>query len=92
MNDPWINEPNWNVSWFSYRFQPKKASRVASIPPANVFSSQSSEDLSDFPITVKGILEKDKLEGYLPKFESQGIDLTSFLELNETDLKELGVE
>ena len=72
--------------------QPKKASRVATIPPVNVFSTQNSEENVTLPTTFKEVLEKYNLEAHLPKFESQGIDLTSFLELTDTNLKELGVE
>ena len=44
------------------------------------------------PDTLRELLEEYNLESHLVKFENQAIDVTSFLELTDSDLKELGVE
>jgi len=73
--------------------QRKKMSRVASVPPTNIYSSNSSQDFAfPLPSTLKEVMEEYKLDAYLSKFETQGIDLNAFLSLSDNDLKEVGVD
>ena len=63
--------------------------------PPKVMFPQHQQKVPDVPLpveTLRELLEEFKLEAHLEKFESQGIDLTTFLELTDAELKEIGIE
>lgn len=63
-------------------------------PPIDVFSQNPpiSQIPPKLPDTLCELLTEYNLQVYLPKFESEGLDVTTFLELCDDDLKELGVD
>ena len=59
-------------------------------PPRNRRARRS--DVIDSPRDVKDLLLKLSLEKYIAAFKTHEVDLEAFVELNEADLVEIGVD
>lgn len=64
-------------------------------PPKDVFQQQPHHQYQlppKLPDTLHEVLTEYNLHDHLPKFENEGLDVATFLELSDSDLKEIGIE
>jgi len=64
-------------------------------PPIDVFNNQNPVKSAlppKLPDTLGELLAEYKLQMYLPKLEGEGLDVATFLELCDNDLKDLGLK
>ena len=90
--------PSYNVGLYYiflqfYNYRDKPPIGILK-PPKDVFQQhpQTYQLPPKLPDTLGELLAEYNLQMYLPNFENEGIEISTFLEMVDSDLKKIGIE